>query len=84
MKAYRETIDWMYASDDALKAYAEFAKTTPVVAKKIRDEFFPKDLLNPDKVSGLDALMVDAVSFKTIAQPLTKEQVTTLVQIPPR
>ena len=84
MKAYRETIDWMYAGDAPLKAYAEFAKTTEVQAKRIRDEFFPKDLINPDTMSGLDKLMEDAVSFKTIAAPLTAEQQKTLIQIPPR
>ncbi len=82
MKAYRETIDWMYTSEDALKAYAEFAKTTPERAMKIRDEFFPKSLLDPDSVIGLDRLMTDAVSFKTIPAPLTKEQLATLVQKP--
>jgi len=84
MKAYRETIDWMYAGEAPLKAYAEFAKATEAQAKRIRDEFFPKGLINPDKIEGLDRLMEDAVSFKTIAAPLTKEQQTTLVQIPPR
>jgi NitT/TauT family transport system substrate-binding protein len=84
MKAYRESIDWMYAGDDALKAYAEFAKTTEAQAKRIRNEFFPKTLMDPDKVSGLDRLMDDAVSFKTIAAPLTPEQQKTLIQIPPR
>jgi NitT/TauT family transport system substrate-binding protein len=84
MKAYRETIDWMYAGDEALKAYAEFAKTTEPRAKRIRDEFFPKALIDPDKVSGLDKLMEDAVSFKTISTPLSAEQQTLLIQIPPR
>jgi NitT/TauT family transport system substrate-binding protein len=84
MKAYRETIDWMYSGEAALKAYAEFAKTSDAQAKRIRDEFFPKALIDPDKVTGLDKLMEDAVSFKTIAVPLTKEQQDALVQIPPR
>jgi NitT/TauT family transport system substrate-binding protein len=84
MKAYRETIDWMYAGDAPLKAYAEFAKTTEAQAKRIREEFFPKALLDPDKVSGLDKLMEDAVSFKTVAAPLSAEQQKTLIQIPPR
>jgi NitT/TauT family transport system substrate-binding protein len=84
MKAYRETIDWMYAGDAPLKAYAEFAKTTETQAKRIREEFFPKALIDPDKVSGLDKLMEDAVSFKTIAAPLSAEQQNTLIQIPPR
>jgi ABC-type nitrate/sulfonate/bicarbonate transport system substrate-binding protein len=84
MKAYRETIDWMYKGEAPLKAYSEFAKCTEAQAKRIRDEFFPKALIDPDKVVGLDKLMEDAVSFKTIAAPLTKEQQKQLIQIPPR
>jgi NitT/TauT family transport system substrate-binding protein len=84
MKAYRETLEWMYTGNEALKVYAEFAKTTEAQAKRIRDEFFPKALLDPDRMSGLDRLMEDAVSFKTIAAPLTKEQQDTLIKILPR
>jgi NitT/TauT family transport system substrate-binding protein len=84
MAAYRETIDWMYKGDEALKAYAEFAKTSEAQAKRIREEFFPKSLLDPDKVAGLDKLMEDAVSFKTIAAPLSADQQKQLIQIPPR
>ena len=53
--AYRETIDWMYTSDDALKAYAELAKVSFAKAKRVRDEFFPMALVWPDKIAGLDA-----------------------------
>ncbi len=84
MKAYRETIDWMYEGEAPLKAYSEFAKCTEAQAKRIRDEFFPKELIDPDKIAGLDKLMEDAVSFKTISAPLTAEQQKQFIQIPPR
>jgi NitT/TauT family transport system substrate-binding protein len=82
LQAYRETIDWMYASDDALKAYAEFADIPFAMAKQVRDEFFPKDILQPEKVMGLDALMTDAVTFKFLKTPLTQDQVADLIRIP--
>ncbi len=84
MAAYRETIDWMYSGDEALAKFAEFAKTDVDTARKVRDEFFPKSLIDPDKMSGLDSLMADGVSFKALAEPLTQEQLDTLIQIPPR
>lgn len=84
MAGYRETIDWMYSDDAALKAYAEFAGTTPPVAKRIRDEFFPKSLLDPDRMAGMDVIMRDAVSFKVIPTPLTQAQLDELIRIPPR
>ena len=68
----------------ALKAYAEFAGTDEATAKRVRDEFFPKSLVDPDKISGIDQLMQDAVNFKTIAAPLTQDQLKQLIQIPPR
>ena len=82
MQAYRETVDWMYASDDALKAYTEFAKISFDLAKRVRDEFFPKSLIAPDKVSGLDTLMQDGVTFKYLREPLSAAQVSEMVRIP--
>jgi NitT/TauT family transport system substrate-binding protein len=82
MQGYRETIDWMYSSDDALKAYADFAKISFDLAKRVRDEFFPKSLISPDKVSGLDTLMQDGVTFKYLREPLNAAQVSEMVQIP--
>ena len=82
LQAYRETLDWMYAGDDALKPYADFANIPLATAKQVRDEFFPKDILQPEHVMGLDALMADAVTFKYIATPLSKDQIADLIRIP--
>jgi NitT/TauT family transport system substrate-binding protein len=82
MRAYRETIDWMYAGDDVLKIYADFASVSIDDARWIRREFDTKDMLQPDRVLGLDDLMADAVKFKYMAQPLTEAQLKDLVQIP--
>jgi NitT/TauT family transport system substrate-binding protein len=85
MKAYRETIDFMYSSDPkALQIYSEFVPVPVNVAKRTRDDFFPKSSLDPDKVVGLDTIVKDAVDLKFTAAPLTKEQLDTLIQIPPR
>ena len=42
MKAYRETIDYMYADPAALKVYADFVGISEEKAKRTRDGFFPK------------------------------------------
>ena len=85
MQAYREAIDYMYSADpQVIKDYAEFVKVPEPMAKRVRDEFFPKALINPDEIKGLDSLMAEAVTLKFIAAPLTKEQLTELIQIPPR
>ena len=85
MKAYRETIDWMYSNDPvALKTYADFVGIPVAMAKRTRDDFFPKASVDPDKVVGLDVIVQDAVALKYTAAPLTKEQLGELIQIPPR
>lgn len=84
MAAYRETIDWMYADDAALKLYAEFAQTTVENARQTRDGFFPKSALNPDNIVGVDQLIEDAVAQKYTTATLTKNQIADLLKIPPR
>ena len=85
MKAYRETIDYMYSDDPAMfKTYADFAGITVATAKRTRDGFFPKAALNPDQIVGLSSIVPDAVALKYTAAPLTREQLDTLIQIPPR
>src|SRR4249920_3578711 len=57
MRAYRETIDWMYSDPAALKTYAEFAGITEAKALRIRDGFFPKASVSPDEITGLDLVV---------------------------
>ena len=84
LQAYRETVDWMYADAAALKTYAEFAGISEATAKRIRDGFFPKEALLPDRIKGLDIIVKDAVTLKFTASELAKDQLAELIQIPPR
>jgi len=85
MKAYRESIYYMYSSNpQVITDYAEFAKVPEPMAKRVRDEFFPKSLVNPDQIHGLDSLIPEAVNLKFIPAPLTKEQTAELIRISPR
>ena len=51
-------------------------------ARRVREEFDPKEMLIPDRVLGLSDLVPDAVKFKYLSQPLTASQLDDLVQIP--
>jgi NitT/TauT family transport system substrate-binding protein len=84
MKAYRETVDFMYKDPAALKIYAEFIGISDEKAKRSRDDFFPPESINPDRVVGLDTILKDAVALKYTPTELTKEQLAELIQIPPR
>jgi NitT/TauT family transport system substrate-binding protein len=81
LQAYRETIDWMYADDAALKAYAEFAGVSEGIARRLREEFFKKEMLSTDNIVGLSGTLKDAVRLKYIVVPLSKKQLSELIQI---
>jgi len=82
MQAYRETIAWMYADPAAIKAYAELAGVSEKLAQRLRDEFVGKDMLVPDKISGLSAIVKDAVTFRYIQFKPSRRQLAELIQIP--
>ena len=84
MKAYRETVNYMYTDLAALKVYADWLKITEAKAKRTRDDFFPRASVEPDKITGLDTIVKDAVALKFTASELTKAQLDDLIQIPPR
>ena len=84
MKAYRETVNYLYTDPNALKVYSGWLKISEAKAKRTRDDFFPRPSVEPDKIVGLDIIVKDAVALKFTATQLTKEQLTELIQIPPR
>jgi NitT/TauT family transport system substrate-binding protein len=84
MRAYRETVDYMYADPNALKLYADWLKISEAIAKRTRDGFFPKASVEPDTIVGLDTIVADAVALKFTAAPLSKAQLDELIRIPPR
>ncbi len=84
MKAYRETVNYMYTDPSALKVYSDWLKISEAKAKRTRDDFFPRSSIEPDKVVGLDIIAKDAVELKYTTSELTKAQLDDLIQIPPR
>ena len=84
MKAYRETVNYMYTDPAALKVYADWLKISDSKARRTRDDFFPRASVEPDTITGLDTIVKDAVALKFTASELTKAQLDDLIQIPPR
>src|SRR6185295_7437984 len=84
MRAYRESLAWVYSTPEGLKAYAQWASIPEATAKRALAEFLPKQAVDPDRISGVDDVMADAVTFKYIAAPLSKQQLDALIQIPER
>ena len=84
MRAYRETLDWLYTSPDAVQAYSAFSGMSEGAAERALQEFLPRAALEPDRLSAVEAVMADAVSFKYLPAPLGQAQLDELIQIPER
>jgi NitT/TauT family transport system substrate-binding protein len=52
------------------------------MARRVRDEFYPKAMLQLERVMGLPELIEDAIAFKYLPQALTPAQVVELLQTP--
>lgn len=81
LRAYRESIDWMYSDPTALQSYAEYAGASDAVARRLR-EFFPKPMLAPDTIVGVSAIGKDADALGYLRKPLSRRQLRELIQIP--
>ncbi|HWV54866.1 ABC transporter substrate-binding protein [Pseudorhodoplanes sp.] len=85
VKGYREAVDWMYADPKALSMYAQKIKMEDqALLKDSLAQFHPKAAMQSDQMADLDGAIADAVKLKFLDKPLTKEQITELLQIPPR
>jgi NitT/TauT family transport system substrate-binding protein len=82
--AYREVIDWMYSDPRAIDAFARYASIPPATAQRVRDQFYPKTMLQLDDVKGMPELIQDAIAFKYIPAALTQAQLDELLQLPKR
>ena len=84
VKGYREAADWMYSDPKAMTMYAQKIKADEGLIKESVAEFHPKAAMKSDKMADLEGAIADAVKLKFLDAPLTKEQVTEFLQIPPR
>jgi NitT/TauT family transport system substrate-binding protein len=79
MKAYYESIQWVYANPDKSTAfYATFNKTTPQIAKQTL-EAFPKAAVAPWPVKGLKQNLDEAVQNKQLAKPMSEQEASKLL-----
>jgi NitT/TauT family transport system substrate-binding protein len=84
MDGRREAIELMYGDDpQPLRNFAESNRLTVESARRVRD-FYPKAMLAPDEIKGLDGLLTEAVTLKFLQRPLTKEQLAELISLMPR
>ena len=78
LQAYSETIEWMYSDPAALQRFAEISGLPEGVARRMRDEFFPKEILLPDRIVGLKEVMKDAIALDYVQKALSRKQIADL------
>jgi NitT/TauT family transport system substrate-binding protein len=84
MRAYREALALVYTTPEGLAAYAQWAGISETTAKRALAEFLPEEAVDPDRIAGVDDVMADAVAYKYIPAPLSKQQLDELIQVPER
>ena len=72
------------SSKDEVEAMRLLRRMSESLVRLQRDEFNPKEALNPDRLSDLDLVMQDAIAGKFLEKPLTPEQLAEFIQIPHR
>ena len=79
MKAYHESIEWVYANPEKSTAFfAAFNKTTPQIAKQTL-EAFPKAAVAAWPVKGLKQNLDEAVQNKQLAKPMPEGEAEKLL-----
>jgi NitT/TauT family transport system substrate-binding protein len=79
---YRATLDWMYASPEAVPRYMAYSGFSENAVRRMMQEFIPKQSLQMDEIKGVKESVDDAIQFKFISAPLTEQQIKALIRIP--
>lgn len=80
LRAQQKTIDWAYRENKAVERYAEMNNVSVDIARKARDQFYPKAALVHKPVSNVDLSIRQAVDSKRIDAPLSSAQVTDMLR----
>jgi NitT/TauT family transport system substrate-binding protein len=83
VRAYREALDWIFDDPRAMEMYAQAHDVPLGLVKKTAEEFQTRKGMQFDTVSGVDGIMADGVKMKFLDAPLTADQLSELIQIPP-
>lgn len=82
LRAYQDTVDWLYDTPAGIEAYAKVAGVPLKHAIAVRDQFTKRSAVEPNQVKGIDLLMADAIRFKFLSAPLSEAQLAELIHVP--
>ncbi|MGE0628903.1 MAG: ABC transporter substrate-binding protein [Hyphomicrobiaceae bacterium] len=79
-RSWRETVNAMYSNAKTVETYANWRRITPEAAMRLRDDFFPRSSLDPDRLIGVDAVVAEAVAAGKLAKPLDRARLEGLIR----
>jgi NitT/TauT family transport system substrate-binding protein len=81
LAAYKDVVDWMYASPEALTMFGEISGLPPAVVNKVR-ALLPKETMAPEQIVGVEHIITEAIQGKFNPSPITAAQVEAMIDIP--
>lgn len=81
LAAYRDTLDWMYSSPDAVVKYIAITGLSEVSVRRMMADFIPKESLQIDHIAGVPEAIQDGIEFRFLSAPLSDAQIAELIQI---
>jgi NitT/TauT family transport system substrate-binding protein len=84
MRAYAKSIDWAFAGDEALNAFAKFSDQPVDVVRYMVKNFQSKDQDQIKEIKGIDRVLEEAYAAKRISTPMKPDDIKGLFDfIPP-
>jgi len=74
LATYQKALDWAYTDPQAIKLYAKMNNVSPALAKKVRDDNYPKMAMALRPIGDFKTSVDQAVALKRLDAPLTPEQ----------
>jgi NitT/TauT family transport system substrate-binding protein len=80
LQAHEKALEWAYTDPKALEMYAKANNVSVDIAKKVREENYPRSAMVMRPVSGFEISMRQAIENKRIDKPLPPAQVKEILR----
>jgi NitT/TauT family transport system substrate-binding protein len=80
MAAYKKAQDWAYSDPQAIEIYAKANNVSVDLARKARDEIYPRKTTAMSPVGGFDMSMKQAIDNKRLDKPIPPEKVKEILR----
>ncbi|MES2534232.1 MAG: ABC transporter substrate-binding protein [Pseudomonadota bacterium] len=80
LRAHAKALEWAYSDPMALEMYAKANNVSLDIAKKVRDESYPRSATAMRPVSGFETSMRQAIDNKRLDKPFTPAQVKDILR----